>query len=173
MPEVGAEEGGEPRVLSPPRRPQLLPNLGCPVLTGHPNLLCVGRASSKPSEKALASFRERAVSRCRAAGALCRSLKSWGPVGGPGEEAPGSAGVGLVQTQTGLSPHCMSLWHRLTSLGLGLAFPHLVTSQECSAAHRAPFQGLGLVGAQTGLLIHRAVCLLRQQDRSLREPAQH
>ena len=34
MPEVGAEEGGEPGVLSPPRPPQLLPNLGCPVLTG-------------------------------------------------------------------------------------------------------------------------------------------
>ena len=34
MPEVGAEEEEEPGVLSPPRPPQLLPNLGCPALIG-------------------------------------------------------------------------------------------------------------------------------------------
>lgn len=131
MPEVGAEEGGEPGVLSPPRPPPAAPKFGVPSFN-RTNHVCVGRASPKPSEKASLSFRERAFSRYRAAGAFCRSLESWGPVGGPGEEAPGSGGVGLVQTQTGLPPHCVSLWHRLTSLGLSLAFPHLVTSQEFS-----------------------------------------
>lgn len=117
MPEVGAEEEGEPGVLSPPRPPQLLPNLGCPALTG-PTLSVWEELPQGPLRKPGRGGLQVQGRRC-----TLPVTKAAAPSGGQ-ERRPRRWGCGPGTPRTWLPPRCVSPWHRSTPLGLGLAFPH-------------------------------------------------
>ena len=167
MPEVGAEEEEEPGVLSPPRPPQLLPNLGCPAL--------IGPTLSVWEELPQGCLRKPGRGGLQVQGRRCTLpvTEKLGPRQGARSGDPGAGDVGLVQHGPGsrfavcprgvAPPLCASAWRALTE--------SRPKNSLSSAAQQAPFRGSGWWGAQTGALIHSASCLLRQQGGRLREPA--
>lgn len=110
MPEVGAEEGGEPGVLSPPRRPQLLPNL-------------------KPGTPTFSVWEELPQSHLRKPRLL--SKKGRFPDAGPQVHSAGHREAGAPLGARKRRPLALRLWawyrprpgSRLTACPCGIAWP--------------------------------------------------